>query len=395
MRWGKIFALYKKEWKGILRDRKTIVTMLIMSLLMYPLLFGVMGSVMKNQADKLEQNVSRIVVETETVSQAVSFKDILEGNVNQFEVVQAEDPRAALDKKEIDAIVHLSAQGANLGVQVEYDDRYGDSKKAVERVQALAAVYKEQTIQARMQERGIAPDVLQPVQVTTNNVSGNKLAGIVEWLPYILGIGLIAGSLNLGVEITSGEKERGTITTLLVSQFNRAEIAIGKLLTTLTMGIVSVVLNIISLVVSVQLMGKVLGEGEGGEVISGLMDVVNVSMVLQLFLILLPFGCMVSALIVLLGTYARNSKEGNMYNMPLMLIVMAAGLSSSGMDANASAGLYAIPFLGPMLSIKQVMLSTGNMTGILISFATSLVYTALLILPAVKLYDREEVMFRT
>ncbi|MGB8956553.1 MAG: ABC transporter permease [Tumebacillaceae bacterium] len=395
MRWSKIFALYKKEWKGILRDRKTMMTLLIMSLLLYPLLFGVMGSVMKNQAEKLEQNVSRVVVEAETVSQAVSFQHLLEGNGSQFEVVQAKDPRAALDKKEIDAIVHLTAQAANLGVQVEYDDRYGDSKKAMERVQALAAVYKEQTIQARMQERGIAPDVLQPVQVTTNNVSGNELSGIAGWLPYILGIGLIAGSLNLGVEITAGEKERGTITTLLVSQFNRAEIAVGKLLTTLTMGIVSVVLNIISLVVTVQVMGKVLGEEEGGGMISGLMDVVSVSMVLQLFLILLPFGCMVSALIVLLGTYARNSKEGNLYNMPLMLIVMATGMSSSGIDANVSAGLYAVPFLGPMLAIKQVMLNTGNMTGILITFATSLVYTALLILPAVKLYDREEVMFRT
>lgn len=393
MRWGKIFTLYKKEWKGILRDRKTVLTMLIMSLLLYPLLFGVMGSVMKNQADQLEQKVSRIVIKADAVTQAASFQKLLEQNGSQFAVVQADDPRAALDKKEIDAILHLTAQGANLGVQVEYDDRYGDSKKAMERVQALTEVYKQQTIQARMQERGIAPEVLQPVQVTTNNISGNALSGIAGWLPYILGIGLIAGSLNLGVEITAGEKERGTITTLLVSQFNRTEIAVGKLLTTLTMGIVSVVLNIISLVVSVQVVGKVVGEGDG--LVSGLMDTVNTSMVLQLLLVLLPFGCMVSALIVLLGTYARNSREGNLYNMPLMLIVMATGMSSSGIDASASAGLYAIPFLGPMLSIKQVLLSTGNMTGLLISFATSFVYTALLILPAVRLYDREEVMFRT
>ena len=395
MRWGQVFTLYRKEWKGILRDRKTIMTLLIMSLLLYPLLFGVMGSVIKNQEEKLEQNVSRIVV-ADTDAQGEAFvRYMMAQSAMQFEVVKADNPRDALDKKEVDAILHLAAHGENVALKVDYDDRYGDSKKAMERVQQLAALYKETTIQARLQERGIAPDVLQPVQVTTNNISGNEMSGIAGWLPYILGIGLIAGSMNLGVEITAGEKERGTITTLLVSQFARAEIAVGKLLTTLTMGIVSVVLNIISLVVSVQVIGKVIGDGEGDGMISGLMDVVNASMVAQLFLILLPFGCMVSALIVLLGTYARNSKEGNLYTMPLMLIVMATGMSTSGIDANASAGLYAIPFLGPMLSIKQVMLNTGNMTGMLITFATSLVYTALLILPAVKLYDREEVLFRT
>lgn len=393
MKWGQIFALYKKEWTGILRDRKTILTLLIMSLLLYPLLFGVMGSVMKNQEEKLEQNVSRIVI-ADTDAQGEAFAQyMMTQSAVPFEIVEEEDPRAALEQKQVDAILHVTSQGENISVQVEYDDRYGDSKKAMERVQALAGMYKETTIQARMQERGIAPEVLEPVVVTSSNVAGNEMSMVAGWLPYILGIGLIAGSLNLGVEITAGEKERGTITTLLVSQFTRTEIAVGKLLTTLTMGIVSVVLNVISLVVSVQVMGKVLGDEEG--FVSGLLDVVDTSMVLQLLLILLPFGCMVSALIVLLGTYARNSKEGNLYNMPLMLIVMATGMSASGMDASVSASVYAIPFLGPMLSIKQVMLATGNMSGILVSFATSAVYTALLILPAVKLYDREEVLFRT
>jgi ABC-type Na+ efflux pump permease subunit len=65
------------------------------------------------------------------------------------------------------------------------------------------------------------------------------------------------------------------------------------------------------------------------------------------------------------------------------------------MDANVNTGLYAVPFFGPLLSIKQVLLSTGNVVGLLLTMVTSLLYTALLIVAAVKLYNREEVMFRT
>ncbi|HEU4963301.1 MAG TPA: ABC transporter permease, partial [Bacilli bacterium] len=184
--------------------------------------------------------------------------------------------------------------------------------------------------------------------------------------------------------------ERGTITTLLVSQLSRAEIALGKVLTTVTMAILSVVLNLVSLVLGMLLLARATGE----ELPTGLLDVLSVSSILELLVVLLPFGCMVSAGIVLLGTFARNSKEGNLYVLPLFFLVMALGMASSGMDASVGVGLYAVPFMGPLLAIKQVILSTDHVAGFVVAVLSSLVYTVMLIWPAVRLYQREEVLFR-
>jgi len=386
----KIVALYKKEWKGILRDRKSLMAMVLMSFLLYPLLFGIIGTMAKSQAEDAEGRSSRIVVAEQT-AQAAPFLELLKAQPQQFELLTESAPDQALSERRADAVLRFTGQGENLHVHVQFDDRYGDSKKASERLQAVADVYKEQTIASRMQALGVPQDVLQPIALQAENISPS-LSIVGQFLPYLIAIGLVAGSLQLGVEITAGEKERNTITTLLVSQLSRTEIALGKLLTTLTMGLISVVLNVTSIALGFLILQQVVGEEAG--FLSDALNNVDASMIFQLLLIMLPFGFMCSSLIVLLGTFARNSKEGNAYNMPLMVGIMVLGFASGNIDSNASVGLYAVPFMGPLMAMKQVFLSTGNMTGLVIATVSSLVYTVLLILPVVRMYNREEVMFR-
>ncbi|MGZ4110993.1 MAG: ABC transporter permease [Tumebacillaceae bacterium] len=389
MRGKQIFLLVKKELLGIVRDRKTVVMLLATTLLLYPLMMGFFTMIQKNQQEKFQAEKPRIVVES--VQRGAPFVEALQKS-SQFQISDSTDPVNDLKAKKIDAVLHLSEVGSdNVALKVDYDERFGSSKAAADKIQALADSYKQQVVLSRLQAKGFAPDVLEPIQVSKNNVSSNTGGFISTLLPYFLAIGLISGSLNLGVEITAGEKERGTITTLLVAQFSRTEIALGKLLTTLGMAILAVLLNLVSLWISFGVVAKQIG----GDLPSDMFSNFGVTTVLQLLMVMLPLGCMISAVIVFLGTYARNSKEGNVYNMPLLFLVMGLGFASSSMDANVATGLYAVPFLGPLLAIKQVMLSTGNITGLLITMASSLLYTALLIVAAVKLYNREEVMFRT
>lgn len=390
MRGKQIGIVIKKELLGIVRDRKTVVMLLVSTLLLYPLMMGFFTMIQKNQEEKFQAEKPRIVI-ADTVQQGEAFLAQLKQS-GQFQITTSTAPKDDLQNKKIDAVLHLTGEGDNVAVQVEYDDRFGSSKSAADKVQAVADVYKQQTILARMQARGIAPTVLEPIKVDRNNVSPNTGGTLTMLLPYFLAIGLVSGSLNIGVEMTAGEKERGTITTLLVSQLSRTEIAMGKLLATLLMAIVAVLLNLISLWISFGVVAKQMG---GSDMQGNMFSNFGITTVLELLMVMLPLGCMISAVIVFLGTYARNSKEGNVYNMPLLFVVMGLGFASSTLDANVSTGLYAVPFFGPLLSIKQIMLNTGNVTGLLLTMVTSLLYTALLIMAAVKLYNREEVMFRT
>lgn len=387
-----VWTLYRKEWLGVMRDRKTMITLILTSLVLYPVLFGVIGLISKSEADKQEATVSRVVFAEQAGERSRAFEEFVAAS-GQVEVVRGGDPSAALADQKLEAIVRLEeTAGGQLQVNVEYDERYGASRTAMTRLQMLSEQYKGQEIAERLQELGVTTAVLEPVALTETNVAptDKDASMFTSFLPYVLAIGLIAGSMNLGVEITAGEKERGTITTLLVSQLSRTEIALGKLLTTVTMAIISVILNLISLLLGMYLMSKTAGE----DLPEGMFSALNASSMLELLLVLLPFGCMVSAGIILLGTYARNAKEGNVYVLPLFFLVMAFGMASGGMDASVDLWMYAVPFMGPLLSIKQVMLNTGNVAGLVVTVATSLVYTALLIWPAVKLYQREEVMFR-
>lgn len=393
MRGAQVWTLLKKELSGVIRDRKTMVTMLMMSLLLYPILFGVIGMVMKSQEDKFAEKDSRIIVVQQS-AEAIPLIDGIRAS-GEFEVVDAhpDDARGMLMEQEIDAVVVVAADGKGLQMKVDYDDRYGASNKAVERLQAVSEGYKQGMIALSLQEKGLSLDILKPVQVEPRNISEDTggLGPFGTFLPYILAIGLVAGSMQIGVEITAGEKERGTITTLLVSQLSRAEIALAKLLTVLGMSIFSVVLNLISLVLGLLVLIQTVGEEFPADALKG----IGVMTLVELFAVMIPLGCMTAAGIVFLGTFARNSKEGNAYIMPLMFLMMGLGIASSGMDANVSLAYYAIPFFGPILAIKQVLLNTGNTLGLLLTVLTSLVYTAILIIPAVKLYDREEVLFRT
>jgi len=114
----------------------------------------------------------------------------------------------------------------------------------------------------------------------------------------------------------------------------------------------------------------------------------------QIFLVLLPLSCLVAALLVLLGIYARNAKEGGLYTLPLIFGAIFVGLSGQAFDANTSQFVFAIPLLGQVAMMKQILLGQFIPLNFVISLISTIALFFLVLFICVKMFTREEVIFR-
>ncbi|MDB5084045.1 MAG: ABC-type Na+ efflux pump, permease component [Bacilli bacterium] len=398
MNWKRMSILWRKELIGALRDRKTMMMLVIMTLLYYPLLTVGIGLFTKTQMEQVNAQIPVIVVMdaagSTTSSIATEVSSVLTQN-HDFRLAAAEDPEQALRDRTIQGIAKVTSNPAgsfqNVAIDYEYDPRYNVSAHSLDKLNQLAAKLTQEQIVQRLTAKGIDLSILTPYQVRAVEAPGthSDAAMVLSFVPYLLVIGLVAGGMGLAMDITAGEKERGTIATLLVSQLSRTEIAVAKISTTLSLSVVSIILTVISLLITQRLLQAIMGGGGAIAVPFTLSDV------LDLTVILLPLAFLLTALLILVGTYARSNKEGSLYAMPIIVLVIIAGAAGGSLDSSINVATYAVPFLGPLIAIKTLLLHVNNAWNAAgLAAVTTLIYAVIAIWFVVRIYSREEVLFR-
>ncbi|HEY5227876.1 MAG TPA: ABC transporter permease, partial [Opitutaceae bacterium] len=245
---------------------------------------------------------------------------------------------------------------------------------------------------------GLPAKLARPFDVARTNVAapekvgGNLLGGIV---PYIIVMLCLVGSTYPAMDLTAGEKERGTMETLLCSPAARSDIVLGKFLMVLTGSLTAVFFSLLSLGGTVAVIGAAAGQmGGRGAGAAGLPTIDPLGL-LGVLAMILPVAVLFSALAFSVSLFAKSQKEAQSYLTPLILVVImpCAIAVLPGIDLNLALSL--VPIANISLVCKEMLSGVWHWGYIAVIFGSTALYAGIALALAVRMFGREAVLFRT
>jgi len=407
-----VLVIFGKELQDALRDRRTLLSTLIIPMLVIPLLsFGTLGLGASLVARAREQKPVVMIVggnDAPQVSAALA-------KTERFTVVPArENYEQLIVDKQIGAALLLPhdfagalRRGEVPRASILHYEGELRSGMAAEELDRFLREFREQQIAATLAASGLPARTMRPFELARRNVAppekvgGNLFGGFV---PYLIIILCFTGAMYPAIDVTAGEKERGTMETLLCSPVSRREIVLGKFLLVLTGSLSAMAMSLASMVVTALATGALmLGDG-GGEglaataatrVGSGYVPLIDPFGLLGVLCMVLPVAVFFSALEFAIALFARSTKEAQSYLGPLMLVVLLPAIVGMlpGIDLNAT--LAFVPLLNLSLACKEMLSGIWHWGYLAIIFGSTCLYAGLALALAVRMFNREDVIFRT
>ncbi len=393
--------VYRKELTDLLRDRRTLFSMIVVPVLVMPLLMAGLGVAGAKIARQSMREIFPVALLGEAGSPQTAAALHALDNLRFVPAEKADLPRLIADKK-IRAAVELSpgfdaalARGDPASVQI---DNYAGEIKSQSATGTLRDFFRrlrETTVKERLTGRNLPQQLINPFDVREENVappekvSGNLVGMIV---PYLVMMMCLMGSIYPAIDLTAGEKERGTMETLLCSPVARTSLVLGKCLMVLTVSLSTVVLSLTSTGLSMLLVRTLTADLGAG---NSLPLTINPVSLLVVFVVLLPVALFISSAMLSIGLLARSVKEANSYLQPLMVVMIIPAVAAviPGIELNGRLAL--VPFVSVSLVSKEILSGTYHWQYIAIIFASTCVYAAVALRVAVALFKRESVLFRT
>jgi len=233
--------------------------------------------------------------------------------------------------------------------QIFYTTASEKSQIAFARLNEVLSQWREQVLQSQLKASGLSPSVAKPFSVQPADVADQTAyRGAALWaklLPVLLLLWALTGAFYPAVDLCAGEKERGTLETLLSSPAERTEIVLGKLLTIMAFSMITAVLNLMAIGLTAWL---VLARMENFA-LPPLLSVV------WLGLALVPISALFSALCLALAAFARSTKEGQYYLVPVLLVTMPLAILPMAPGVELNLGNSLVPVTGLVLLLRSLL----------------------------------------
>jgi len=389
--WERMGVVFAKEAIDNLRDRRSLGSAVLGSLLgpvIILILLLVLGKALFNQGEKpLELPVQG----PENAPNLIRF---LEQNNVHIHPAPA-DPQAAVRNGDVEAVLIIPADygdaftsGRPAMVEALYDSSRTSAQPTYARLSNLLEAYSRQVGVLRLQARGISPAVTEGLAVVKVDVATpqSQVLIFLNMLPYLLMFTIFSGGAGVIIDATAGERERNSLEPLLINPVARREFVAGKLLASLPFAFAAVLL-------SLSAFGIIFNAIPMEEII-GFQMTIDVRGLGVIFLICLPMVLLASAIQMIIATFARSFKEAQTYVGFLPLVPALPGIGLAFLPVKPALWTMLIPTFGQQILINQVM--RGEMVSALnvgVSVVVTLVLAVVLTGVAVRLYEREQILF--
>ncbi|AMV29953.1 ABC-2 family transporter protein [Gemmata sp. SH-PL17] len=438
MRWSVVRLIAAREVRDQLRDRRTLFLILGLPVLMYPLFVGVgilfvtalkekklvVGLVGVEHLPRAEADLAPVLGGPGGAAQRLRAYPSLLGPDGQFAPAYAttaldsaplraqpldaatdEELTALLASRRVDAIVVIDPGTATKldrderpTVRVLGRDGEENSKLAVQRITSVLQKWADDVKGARFARRGLPPNFDKPIEIRdpqSEKTSEKKIADdlrdmLVKVIPFLLVMWMLTGAIYPAIDMTAGEKERGTMETLLISPAERTEIVAGKFLATTCFSFGTAMWNVTLMLVAVAV-APLLAPGLFGH---GLISIAGLA---ACILAAVPLAMLFAALALSLGIFARSTKEGNYYMVPLFFVVlplaywsMTPGIELDGFTRWVPMA-NALLFQQRLMSVRPDAFPWQHAPAV---FGSLSLCVALALFAAVRQFHREGVLFR-
>jgi sodium transport system permease protein len=402
MQWKNVKLIYFREMRDQLRDRRTLFLIAVLPLLLYPLLgmsFFQLAQFMQHHAAKVLVLGADELEGADWLPRLIDGKHfavelfddpVLQENLDVFTPDQFPDVSFEGDAEAIDAATRRLLDEGKIEAVLQIPEGFGDRLREIRRAlverdadaagefpepiilynsadekSQLAQLRTEQVLRrwrAAVTEKNLVDsdvpmEATRPFELQGRDVALERQRTAALWskvLPFIVFIWALTGAFYPAVDLCAGEKERGTLETLLTSPALRREIVWGKLLTIMTFSTATALLNLGSLGVTGKFVIDQLSQvGSFGE--NNPLSMPPLSALLWLAAALVPISALFSALCLACAAFARSTKEGQYYLMPLMLVSMPLMLLPMSPGVELTLGNSLVPLTGMVLLLRSVI----------------------------------------
>jgi len=388
-RLGLVLIVLKKELLDGGRDRRSILSLLF-SAMIAPVLFGVMFTVIAER----RRNADEIKLPVAGAEHAPLFVEWLRQQTGVEVIPAPADAEQAVRDREHDVVLIIDkdfapnmAKAIPAKVVLVSDATRESARPKVARVRNLVATYSSQTGALRLIARGIAPSIATALRIEDVEVSSlqQRLAMQLNILPLLLVIAALTGGMQIAIDSTAGERERGSLEPLLLNPIPREALAAGKWLAAFLFGCGAVVF---SMVLTVNVMRRVPWHD------LGIRFRVSDAELMSLLALILPLAFLLSAIVMFASTFARSFKEAQSYLGMLMLVPMVPGIVSTLYPLSQRPWLAPVPIVGQYALAADVL---GGQPPSILSYAmagaSALAFALLLALTTARLLRRESIIF--
>jgi len=393
MRFQDIRIIYGKEVLDMVRDRRTLLSMVVVPLAALPVLFAVMNAFLTTAEKKSKQEAVTIgVAEGKPVPAWLE-----ELRAAGLQLVPKPDLKAAVESKQVAAAVEeIESRSQRKEIRIYYDRTRQASDLAADNLESALGRKKDQAVRASLKGLGVPETVLDPFRFERVNVAPQrKMAGFF-WgniLGYIVLLLMFTGGMYPAIDMTAGEKERRTLEMFLCSPAGREEIVLGKILAATTATFLTALLAMGSMVVSFRFSGF----GRMSPALKAMMSLAPLDAPTMALLVaaLLPVAVMAASILIAIALRARSFKEAQSYLTPLVMLVALPAVGGMLPGLELTPVLALVPILNVSQLIKEVLLGGFSRAAFAVTLLSNLVYAAVAFWFAVRAFKSESVLFRT
>ena len=385
-----IWTIMKKEFDRFFKDRRMVVSTLLLPGIMIYFVYSIMGTAMGSQFMTEETYVYKMeVVNMPSMMEEMFTEDTFE--VTKVDELDFDTLANRISDKELDlAIVfseNFNSALANVGkestdIEIYYNSTVTASSEAYSMVSAMVNTVESSVVDVIK----INMDEEKKFDLSTEEEMAGFLMAMI--MPMLMVSFLFSGSMGVAPEAIAGEKERGTMATLLVTPINRAHIAIGKILSLSVIALLSGLSSFLGVIFALpKYMEGVMGDVD--------MQVYGMEEYSAVLIVILSTVLLIVSLISVISAYSKSVKEAGSFISPIMILSMLLGITTMfGVGDGQPVWVYLIPMYNSVQCFAAIFNFEINMIPIMITFGSNLLYAIVLGFILTKMFGSEKIMFK-
>jgi sodium transport system permease protein len=382
-------AVYQKELLEIFRDRRTMISMVVVPLVAIPLMFNLINRFMASREKQAEgESITVGVLDESKVPTVLSAL-----KAAGFQPVVKADLRAAVANKEVAAAVEEIEDPVRGRLVSIYIDRTRQASDiAGDKIRTALDKLKIDTVRASLRGSGVSEKILTPFSTQRVNVaSEKKMSGLIfgSALGYIVILLMFTGAMYPAIDMTAGEKERRTLEAVLCSPAGRNEVVLGKILATSTAAFITALLTLGSMAYSFRFAPHASQAQEAFHMAPP--DIGSLAMAL---FAVIPTAIMAASIMVAIALFAKSYKEGQSYLTPIVMLAAFPAVVGMLPGLELTPTLALIPIFNVCQLIKEIFLGEFSRVAFGVALGSNLVYAAIAYYVASRIFKSESVLFR-
>ncbi len=393
-----ILSIFKKELIDVLRDRRTLFFMVVIPVVVMPLLIFISLKFQEYQNKKSEEKILNSALVNESGDTKIRDYILNQKGVNLIEDIDADSLEAGIKSDSLQGGLYIGRNflddiSTNQMGAIEIYYKSSDlMSKAKRRINNALEQYKNEIVTDRLSQYNLGQDLLEPIEIINRDMStkketvGKLVGGLI---PYMLVMFIFLGAMYPAIDLGAGEKERGSLETLLSSPATKFEITMGKLMVVSLTGLASGLISVIGISFPMYFIDNI-----PEQIKSTVLEIISPFMIISIVFLMIPIAIFFASMLLSISFYARSFKEAQSLMGPLNIAIIIPLMLTLGPGFEIDHVTALIPLVNVGLLTKEILAGSLEPIYFIETLSALLFFAAIGIRFSVYWFNKENTIFR-